>query len=85
MMDALDEQRAGSERDRQAVKEQIETRRTEYRTHKARLGEEQARRKQREQATKERRKRWRGFSARKQLARVKGSLKQLRWARSRPS
>ena len=83
MMDALDIERAGSERERQDVKEQIEARRTEYRANKARSGQEQARRKQREQTTKEWRKRLRGFSTRKQIARMKGSLKQLPWARGR--
>jgi hypothetical protein len=83
MMDALDVERAASERAREELKEQIESRRTEYRERKARQGEEQARQKQREQTAKEWRKRLRAFSTRKQIARMKGSLKQLPWARGR--
>jgi hypothetical protein len=81
MMDAIDEERAASERASEGVKRDIEGRRVAYRTEKARRKEELAREREQQQSAKVWRKRLRSFSPRKGLARVKGSLKHLVSAR----
>lgn len=77
MMDAIDSARAQSEHERSESREAIVAARTSYRNEKVRQAEQLAR----DKALEHRRKRWsrwwRGLSLRKQLARVKGSMKHV--------
>ena len=77
MMDAIDTARAESERDRADVKDQQQAVRTAYFDQKAQLRDAQSRERRQEQRAKAWAKLRRGLSARKQMARVKGGLKQL--------
>ncbi len=81
MMDAIDQSRAASEGARAQTKEQIEAARAAYRERKAVQKAEAARRREQERQAKARSKRLRAFSLRKQIARVKGSVKSLVGAR----
>ena len=77
MMDAIDVARARSEEQNDQRKHAIVERRAIYYETKARAGQEQRRAREHEQRLKEWAKWRRGLSARKQLARIKGGLKQL--------
>ena len=77
MMDAVDIERAQSEEEGARLKRDIVGKRTAYYEDKARAREEQQRERQHAQRTKEWSKWRRGLSARKQIARLKGGLKQL--------
>jgi hypothetical protein len=77
MMDAVDMARARSEEHNEERKREIQERRALYYQTKARTREEQARAREHEQRLKEWSKWRRGLNARKQLARLKGGLKQL--------
>jgi hypothetical protein len=77
MMDAVDVARARSEEQNEERKRAILEKRTLYYENKVRTREEQAREREREQRQKEWSKWRRSLSARKQLARLKGGLKQL--------
>jgi hypothetical protein len=77
MMDAIDIARARSEEQNAQRKRVILENRTIYYENKARAREEQARERERGQRLKEWSKWRRSLSARKQLARLKGGLKQL--------
>jgi len=77
MMDAIDVARAHSEEQNDQRKQAILERRSLYYETKARTRQEQVRARQQEQRLKEWAKWRRGLSARKQLARIKGGLKQL--------
>jgi hypothetical protein len=77
MMDATDSVRAAGERERVVVKHQRQVVRTAYVNRKAETREAQSRERQQEQRAKARIKWRRGLSARKQMARLKGGLKQL--------
>lgn len=77
MMDAIDIGRARSEEQNEELKRSIVGTRTRYYDGKARAKEMQARAKKQEHRTKEWSKWRRGLSARKQIARLKGELKEL--------
>ena len=77
LMDAIDDRRARSESDSGQRKREIQQRRALYYASKARARAEQARDRDHERRLKEWSKWRRGLSARKQLARLKGGLKQL--------
>ena len=77
MMDAVDMARTHSEHDYEERKRGIQEKRALYYATKARAREEQARAREHEQRLKQWSKWRRGLSARKQLARLKGGLKQL--------
>ena len=77
MMDAVDIERERSEEENAQLKRDIVGKRTAYYEDKARTREEQQRERQHVRRTKEWSKWRRGLSARKQLARLKGGLKQL--------
>ena len=77
MMDAIDVARARNEAQNDQRKQAIVEERTLYYENKARVKEEQVRAREHQQRVKERSKWRRGLSARKQLARIKGGLKQL--------
>jgi hypothetical protein len=77
MMDAIDTARARSEEQNEQRKRAILEKRTLYYENKARARGDQARDREREQRLKEWAKWRRGLNARKQLARIKGGLKQL--------
>jgi hypothetical protein len=76
-MDAVDMTRAHSEHHHEERKRGIQEKRALYYATKARAREEEARAREHEQRLKEWSKWRRGLSARKQLARLKGGLKQL--------
>ena len=81
MMDAIDDRRAMSERRGERYKDALVQGRVEYRQGK-RLKREAANRAADEARRDKERKKWRrGFSARKQLARLKGGVKHLIGAR----
>ena len=77
MMDGVDIARARSEEHSEDVKRAILDKRALYYQGKGRAREEQSRDKEHAQRTKEWSKWRRGLSARKQLARLKGGLKEL--------
>ena len=77
MMDAIDVARARSEAQNDQRKHAILEKRSLYFENKTRARQEQARAREHEQRLKEWAKWRRGLSARKQLARIKGGLKQL--------
>ena len=77
MMDAIDMARARSEHANDDRKREIQDRRTRYYETKVRARAQQARARDHEQRMKAWSKWRRGLSARKQLARLKGGLKQL--------
>ena len=77
MMDAIDVARADSEEQNDQRKQAILERRSLYYETKARTRQEQVRAREHEHRLKEWAKWRRGLSARKQLARIKGGLKQL--------
>jgi hypothetical protein len=77
MMDAIDVARAHSEEQNDQRKQAILERRSLYYETKAHTRQEQVRAREHEQRLKEWAKWRRGLSARKQLARIKGGLKQL--------
>jgi hypothetical protein len=77
MMDAIDVGRAHSEAEGEQRKQVIVERRAHYYETKARAKEEHARARQHQQRAKEWSKWRRSLNARKQLARLKGGLKQL--------
>ena len=77
MMDAIDVARARSEEQNDERKQVILEKRSLYYETKARARQEQVRAREHEQRLKEWAKWRRGLSARKQLARIKGGLKQL--------
>jgi hypothetical protein len=77
MMDAIDIARARSEEQNNERKQSILEERALYYGNKTRAREEQTRAREHEQRVKEWAKWRRGLSARKQLARIKGGLKQL--------
>jgi hypothetical protein len=77
MMDAVDSARVRSEREREQLKHEIIGARAAYHHRKAQAREEQHRVKERSQRAKAFAKWCRSFSARKQVARLKGGLKQL--------
>ena len=77
MMDAIDVARARSEEQNDQRKQAILEKRTLYVENKARVRQEHVRAREHEQRLKEWAKWRRGLSARKQLARIKGGLKQL--------
>ena len=77
MMDAIDIERARSEEHNEEIKRAILDKRSSYHQDKARAREELQRTREHEQRTKEWSKWRRGLSARKQLARIKGGLKEL--------
>jgi hypothetical protein len=77
MMDAIDVARARSEEQNDQRKQAILERRSLYYQTKARTRQEQVRAREHEQRSKEFAKWRRGLSARKQIARIKGGLKQL--------
>ena len=77
MMDAIDIGRARSEEQNEELKRSIVGTRARYYDGKARAKEMQARAKEQEHRTKEWSKWRRGLSARKQIARLKGELKEL--------
>ncbi|MEQ1909600.1 MAG: hypothetical protein ABMA15_12305 [Vicinamibacterales bacterium] len=81
MMDGVDIARAESERQRGQVKEQILDARAAYHDHKAMARDEQRRASEQRRRAKSWTKWRRGLSARKQVARLKGGLKQLTGAR----
>lgn len=81
MMDAIDIARTRSEDHNEQRKREIQQRRVLYYENKARAREEQLRARDQERRAKEWSKWRRGFSARKQLARLKGGLKE-RWRQS---
>jgi hypothetical protein len=83
LMDAIDEERAQSERESQRFKQEIEEKRLAYRRGKERKRDEAIRATEGERREKEWRKWRRGLSARKQVARLKGGVKQLIGARER--
>ena len=77
MMDAIDVVRARSEEQNDERKQAVLEKRSLYFQNKARARQEQVRAREHEQRLKEWAKWRRGLSARKQLARIKGGLKQL--------
>jgi hypothetical protein len=77
MMDAIDVARARGEQQSDQRKQAILERRSNYYETKARTRQEHARAREHEQRLKEWSKWRRGLSARKQIARIKGGLKQL--------
>jgi hypothetical protein len=77
MMDAIDVARARSEEQNDLRKQAILERRSLYYENKARTRQEHLNAREHEQRLKEWAKWRRGLSARKQLARIKGGLKQL--------
>jgi hypothetical protein len=77
MMDAIDMARARSEEHNEERKRELVERRAHYYAAKARAREEQARSRDHERRFNEWSKWRRGLNARKQLARLKGGLKQL--------
>jgi hypothetical protein len=77
MMDAIDVARARSEEENDRRKQAILEKRSLYYETKARTRHDHARVREQEQRLKEWAKWRRGLSARKQLARIKGGLKQL--------
>ena len=77
MMDAIDAARTRNEAQNDQRKQAIVEERTLYYENKARAKEEQARAREHQQRVKEWSKWRRGLNARKQLARIKGGLKQL--------
>jgi hypothetical protein len=77
MMDPIDIVRARGEEQNEHRKQAILEKRTLYHENKTRAREDQAREREREQRFKEWSKWRRSLSARKQLARLKGGLKQL--------
>jgi hypothetical protein len=77
MMDAIDVARARSEEQNDERKQAILEKRSLYYETKARLRREHVRARENQQRLKEWAKWRRGLSARKQLARIKGGLKQL--------
>jgi hypothetical protein len=77
MMDAIDVARARSEEQNDVRKQAILERRSLYYENKARARQEHLNARDHEQRLKEWAKWRRGLSARKQLARIKGGLKQL--------
>ena len=77
MMDAIDVDRARSEERNEETKRTIVETRTRYYEGKERAKEDQAKAKEQEQRAKEWSKWRRGLSARKQIARLKGELKEL--------
>jgi hypothetical protein len=77
MMDAIDVARARSEEQNDERKQALLHKRSLYYENKARAKQEQIRARDHEQRLKEWAKWRRGLSARKQLARIKGGLKQL--------
>jgi hypothetical protein len=81
LMDAVDDARARSGRAGDRVKQQILQKRADYREAKHRKSEEIVRATEEERRAKEWRKWRRGLSARKQVARLKGGVKQLIGAR----
>ena len=83
LMDAIDQERAQSERESQRYKQEIEEKRLAYRRGKQQKRDETIRTTEGERREKEWRKWRRGLSARKQVARLKGGVKQLIGARER--
>ena len=81
LMDAIDDARAGSERQAGEHKRAVEQQRAEYRTAKQRKRDAMAQATEEERRAKAWRKWRRGLSARKQVARLKGGVKQLIGAR----
>jgi hypothetical protein len=81
LMDAIDIERAKSEQAGERYKQQIAKSRAEYHEAKRRRHEEALRASEDARRAKERRKWRRGLSARKQVAKLKGELKQLIGAR----
>ena len=77
MMDAIDVARARSEEQNDQRKQTILEKRSLYYETKARMRQEHGRAREHEQRLKEWAKWRRGLNARKQLARIKGGLKQL--------
>ena len=77
MMDAIDTARAASERERAEVKDQQQAERTAYFDQKVQMRDVQSRARRQDQRAKAWAKLRRGMSARKQVARLKGGLKQL--------
>jgi len=77
MMDPTDVGRAKSEQERAALKDNLVTTRESYRRAKADRLQQLAREKQRAQRSKGWARWRRGLSIRKQVARLKGSLKQM--------
>ncbi|MEQ1757969.1 MAG: hypothetical protein ABL986_06585 [Vicinamibacterales bacterium] len=77
MMDAIDIERSAAERDKAEDKDARAAARDTYRTAKATQSELAAQEKERERRRKSRARWWRGLSAQKQLARLKGSVKHL--------
>jgi hypothetical protein len=81
LMDAIDDARARSERQSEEHRRAIERQRAEYRAAKQRKREATVQASEEERRAKERRKWRRGLSPRKQVARLKGGVKQLIGAR----
>jgi hypothetical protein len=81
MMDAVDVARARSERDAGRHKQELLQGRAEYREQKARTREAALREDQGRRRAKQWRKWRRGLNPRKQVARLKGSVKHLIGAR----
>ena len=77
MMDAIDTGRVRSEEHNEELKRTIVEARTRYYEGKAQAKDEQSRAKEHQQRAKEWSKWRRGLSARKQIARLKGELKEL--------
>jgi len=76
MRDPVEDWRTQSEQERAEFKDGVVAAREQYRSGKARRAGALARDKAREQRRKARARWWRGLSARKQLARLKGGVKQ---------
>ncbi|MEQ1574644.1 MAG: hypothetical protein ABL993_10400, partial [Vicinamibacterales bacterium] len=81
MMDGVDIARAQGERQRDEVKERILDARAAYQDHKTKARDEQLRAGEQERRAKSWAKWRRGLSARKQVAKLKGGLKQITGAR----
>jgi hypothetical protein len=77
MMDAIDTERAAGERERLRHKQAIDDGRAAYRAEEQRVRRATVRAKDDERRAKQRRKWRRALNPRKQLARLKGSVKQL--------
>jgi hypothetical protein len=77
MRDRVEDARVQSEQQRAEVKEEVVSAREQYRSDKVRRAGTLARDKAREQRRKALARWWRGLSARKQLARLKGGVKQV--------
>jgi hypothetical protein len=77
MMDAIDTERAAGERERLRHKQAIDDGRAAYRAEEQRVRRATVRAKDDERRAKQRRKWRRALNPRKQVARLKGSVKQL--------